>query len=116
MNNIPKEFFNQSDLPNKQEVRGISKALDNYKKDVLRLQDLPMTADCLIESIEVERLFRKSFTKEIRDLVELNCANCPLGFTNDNCEAKQCPFKSIKEILDTHLKWLKQNLPGYTDD
>lgn len=112
MNNhlMPEEFINIE--PNKREIKGISKALQDYKKEVLHLQDLPMTADCLIESINAEKLFRKAITNDLRELIELNCSNCPLGFNKDFCEAESCPFKSINNILNTRLKELDQILPG----
>ena len=113
MNNnlMPKEFANIGQA-NKREITGLSKALQDYKKEVLHLQDLPMTADCLVESINAEKLFRKCITNDLRELIEINCANCPLGFTKDECNAESCPFQSISKILNTRLKELNQILPG----
>lgn len=114
MNNFPKEFINES--VNKKELTGLSKALQDYKKEVLHLQNLPMSADCLMESIQAERTFRKVITDDIRELVEINCASCPLGYEKDTCEAKQCPFKTISEILNSRLKQLSNILPGFSNE
>ena len=97
---------------NSKEAKGIFKALQDYKTEVLGLEKLPATADCMLETIEAEKMFRRAITNDLRSLIEINCASCPLGFTKDNCEADSCPFASIKNILDTRLKQLDQILPG----
>lgn len=111
MNNIPDKTIMQNSLNNR-ELKGIGRALDEYKKDVLKLHKLPMTAESLIESLEIEKSFRKALVSDLRALVEMNCNNCPLGYSRGNCEAESCPFKSIDDILSQRLKQLNQILPG----
>lgn len=117
MNNslTPKEFAN-IEQPNRKEIIGLSKALQDYKKEILHLQDLPMTADCLLESINAEKMFRKAITNDLRELIEVNCVNCPLGYTKEDCKAESCPFQSINKILNTRLKQLNNILPGGIND
>lgn len=111
MNNLSDQTIIQKSINNR-ELIGISKALQDYKRDILKLQRLPMTSDALIESIEAERAFRKAITNDLRALIEINCANCPMGYDRNTCEAKSCPFKTINNILDDRLKQLNQILPG----
>jgi len=108
---FPDKTILQSSL-GKREITGIGKALDDYKKDVLKLQRLPMTADALMESIELERSFRKALVNDLKTLIETNCANCPLGFSRSTCEAKSCPFQTIDNIINERLKELNNILPG----
>ena len=101
----------QESLTNR-EISGIGKALNDYKKEVLKLQKLPMTADALLESIEIEKSFRKALVNDLRTLIETNCANCPMGYSRNNCEVKSCPFKTIDNIVNERLKELNKILPG----
>ena len=97
-NNIPDQTIIQKSINNR-ELVGIGKALQDYKKDVLKLQRLPMTSEALMESIEAEKAFRKAITNDLRALIEINCANCPMGYSRESCEAESCPFKTINNIL-----------------
>lgn len=110
MNNIPDRTLYQEHISNK-ELTGICKALNDYKKDTLKLHKLTVSTDCLLESLEAERSFRISITNDLRTIIEINCANCPMGFTKDTCEV-QCPYKTIENILNDKLKQLDQILPG----
>ena len=111
MNNLPDQTIIQKSINNR-EIVGIGKALQDYKRDVLKLQRLPMTSDALMESIEAERAFRKAITNDLRALIEINCANCPMGYDRNTCEAKSCPFSTIDNIVNDRLKQLNQILPG----
>lgn len=111
MNNLSDEVIIQESLNNR-EIVGIGKALSDYKKEVLKLQKLPMTADALLESIEIEKSFRKALVNDLRTLIETNCANCPIGYSRSNCEVESCPFKTINIIVNERLKELNQILPG----
>lgn len=114
-NNISDQTIIQKSINNR-ELVGIGKALQDYKKDILKLHKLTVTTDCLIESIEAEKAFRKAITNDIRTLIEINCASCPMGYTRNECEAESCPFSTIDNILNERLKQLNQILPGGTDD
>lgn len=109
-NLTPEEFINKG-ISNR-ELKGIYKAIDEHKKQTLKLHKMPMSSDCAMEIIQAEQLFRKSITHDIRTLVELNCANCPAGYTREDCQAKACPFKSIDQILKDRLTQLNEILPG----
>lgn len=111
-NLTPEEFSNLVNQPNKQGLTGIARALRDYKVEVAKLHTLPVTADCLLESIEAERLFRKTITEDLRTLIELNCTNCPMGYTKNSCEQNNCPFSVIDKILNQRLKELNSILPG----
>ena len=111
MNNLSDQTIIQKSLNNR-EIIGIGKALQDYKRDVLKLQKLPMTADALLESIELEKSFRKALVNDLKTLIETNCANCPMGYERNTCEAKSCPFKTIDNIVNERLKELNQVLPG----
>ena len=111
MNDFPDKTIISESI-NSREIVGIGKALNDYKKDVLKLQNLPMTADALIENIEIEKSFRKALVNDLRTLIETNCANCPMGYTRNECEVESCPFKTIDNILNERLKELNQILPG----
>lgn len=112
-NNLPPEF-DRSDGGglSTRELTGIGRAISDYKKDVLKLQNMPMSADCAQEIINAEVAFRKNLTNDLMTLVELNCAKCPMGFTRNDCQAKSCPFQTIDQILKERLKQLDSVRPG----
>lgn len=115
MNNLSDQTIIQKSINNR-ELTGIGRALEDYKKETLKLQKLPMTAEALMESIELEKSFRKALVNDLKTLIETNCANCPLGFEKSSCEAKSCPFKTIDNIVNERLKELSQVLPGFSNE
>ena len=108
MDNELEQFINSP----KTKIPGITQAIHNYKKEILKLHTLPESADILISRCEAEKSFRLSLTQDLFNLIEISCASCPMGFTRSSCEAKQCPFKTLDRILKDKLKQLDQILPG----
>lgn len=112
-NILPEEFVDVlGNTVSPREIKGIGRALDEYKKDILKLHKMPISADCAQEIIDAEKSFRKALTTDILTLIEINCAQCPMGFERNNCKVKSCPFSTIEEILKTRLDELNQILPG----
>lgn len=107
---MPAEFVTKS--VGNRELKGIYKALDDHKKDILKLHELPMSSDCAKEIIMAEKSFRYTITRELREFIELNCANCPAGQDKQTCEIDNCPMKIIERILYSTLDQLNQILPG----
>ena len=110
---LPVEFIDIQDSSiSLRDIKGIGRALDEYKKGVLKLYKMPISADCAQEIIDAEKSFRKALTTDILTLIEMNCAQCPVGFERNDCKAKSCPFSTIESILKTRLNELNQILPG----
>lgn len=112
-NNMPEEFISAAGLEmTTRELKGIGKALNEYKKDVLKLHKMPISADCAQEIIDAEKSFRKAISNDILTLIEINCAQCPMGYERNDCKAKSCPFSTIEKILRNRLEELNEVLPG----
>lgn len=109
-NEMPEEFT-QKELSTR-ELKGIGRAIADHKKDVLHLHKLPMTAEAAKEIMIAEKRFRVTLTRDLRTLIEVNCSNCPAGYTRSECKAKACPFKTIDNLLNERLEQLNQILPG----
>jgi hypothetical protein len=110
--NILAEEFVDLEGKSVRELKGIGRALQEYHKDVLKLHKMPMSSDCAQEIIDAEVMFRRAITNDFLTLIELNCAQCPMGFERNDCQAKSCPFKSVEKILKSRLDQLSQIRPG----
>lgn len=93
-------------------LKGIAKAIEDHKKEVLKLHKLPMSTDCLLEIVNAEKSFRINIINDLTKAIETACNICPMGFTQDSCQAKQCPYKTLKDILEENINRLEQTLPG----
>lgn len=107
---IPNEFIGLDNSV--RELTGISKAIQEYYKETLKLHKMPMSSDCAMSIIDAEVMFRKAITNDLLTLVEINCANCPMGYERDNCKVQSCPFQSIDKIIKNRLEQLSQIRPG----
>ena len=108
MNNEWEQVLNNSKPP----IKGVAKIIQDYKKEVLKLHTLPETADVLTSRYEAEKSFRLSLTRDLFSFIESSCNSCPMGFTREHCKAKQCPLKTLDNILKDKLNQLDQILPG----
>ena len=110
--NDPKliEFINKEYNPG--QLKGMAQAAYELKRDVLRLHELPMTADSMMEIVNAERSFRKAIVSALSEWIDKNCNTCPMGFERKDCKAKQCPVGTIDKILTDLLEQLEQVLPG----
>lgn len=112
MNSDPKlaEFINKEYRPS--ELKGMAQAAYELKVQVLKLHELPCTADAMLEKYNAEKAFRQAITKSLYNWIEQNCNKCPMGFERIDCKAKSCPIRTVDKMLTGMLNELEQILPG----